>query len=54
MSENCTCTKEKPNRNCRVHPDAISGEQRDGYPAGDIQEYTCPNCGLYFEVELPQ
>lgn len=37
------------------HIDAIEvGEQRDGYPGGDIQRFRCPNCGLEWEQELPQ
>lgn len=37
-----------------IHPDAIEGEQRDGWPAGDIVEFHCPHCGLDFERELSQ
>ena len=49
------CTKENPDHDAQIHPDAMEeGEQQDGYPSGDIQGYKCPNCGLYFSVELPQ
>jgi len=54
------CTKERPynaerDKDERVqHPDAIEGEQEDGWPAGDLVNYYCPNCGLRFKVELPQ
>lgn len=57
--ERKTCTKENPYRRelggrwC--HPDAEEvGEQRDGYPGGDLVDMHCPNCGITFEVELPQ
>ncbi len=30
------------------------GEQRDGYPGGDIQRYRCNNCGHEWTAELPQ
>lgn len=55
-----TCTKENPwdrsdKSGARVqHPDAVEGEQRDGWPSGDTVDYRCPNCGLKFTVELPQ
>lgn len=49
------CTKEAPWRpefgKFAIHPDAIDdGESLDG----DCDCYYCPNCGLRFEVELPQ
>ena len=38
-----------------VHVGAVEvGDQRDGYPGGDIQRFQCPNCGLEWEQELPQ
>lgn len=30
------------------------GEQRDGYPGGDIVTMKCPNCGHEWREELPQ
>lgn len=55
MKIGVTCTKDNPDHEAQIHPDAISkGDQKDGWPSGDIQGYECPNCGLYFEVELPQ
>jgi hypothetical protein len=55
MKRGVTCTKELPDREAQIHPDAKeSGEQKDGWPGGDFQGYKCPNCGLYFEMELPQ
>jgi hypothetical protein len=30
------------------------GEQRDGWPGGDIVTMQCPNCGIRWEKELPQ
>lgn len=37
-----------------IHPDAIEGEQHDGWPSGDFVEMRCPNCGHEWEKELPQ
>ena len=59
MSERFICTKENPwshEKGLRAtHPDAVEdGDQRDGWPSGDMQDYKCPNCGLRFTVELPQ
>jgi hypothetical protein len=55
------CTRDHPwdkveRKSVRViHPDADEvGEQRDGWPAGDMQTYECPHCGHRFEIELPQ
>lgn len=48
------CTKEKPDRNARVHPNAKEGDQHDGYPSGDLLDFHCPDCGLDFTVELAQ
>lgn len=49
------CTANAPNRQLKWHPDAKSvGDQRDGWPSGDLQDYKCPNCGKEFTVELPQ
>jgi hypothetical protein len=57
--ERFVCTKEKPWKpeygKRAIHPDAKEvGSQRDGWPAGDEQDYECPHCGLRFTVELPQ
>lgn len=30
------------------------GEQRDGWPAGDTQDYMCLDCGTRWTEELPQ
>ena len=54
-----TCTKDKPFRNGDPlpveHPDAVEvGNQKPGWPSGDVQRYRCPHCGLSFDVELPQ
>jgi hypothetical protein len=62
MSERRICTKERPydrdnpeHEGQWAHPDAYEvGEQKNGWPAGDIQGYKCPHCKKYFEVELPQ
>lgn len=54
------CTKEQPwnkdPRNVPVrHVDAQEvGEQRDGWPSGDVVTMRCPNCGHQWEKELPQ
>ena len=38
-----------------LHPDAREvGEQRDGWPSGDLVERRCPNCGYEWKQELPQ
>lgn len=54
-----TCTKDDPwtkgigKRG--IHPDASEvGEQRDGYPGGDIVSMHCPNCDITWDQELPQ
>lgn len=30
------------------------GDQRDGWPGGDIQPMRCRDCGTRWEMELPQ
>ena len=37
-----------------LHPDAIEGEQHDGWPSGDFVDMRCPHCGMEWEKELPQ
>jgi len=38
-----------------IHPDAREvGEQRSGWPSGDIISKRCPHCGVSWEEELPQ
>lgn len=59
MSDRHTCTAQDPwtaEKSKRAeHPDAKEvGEQQDGWPCGDLQDYECPHCGLYFTEELPQ
>lgn len=53
------CTKDSPwtpDKGTRAqHPDAAEvGEQRNGWPGGDTQDYECPHCKTRFTVELPQ
>jgi hypothetical protein len=37
------------------HPKAVEiGEQRDGWPSGDLQDYQCPFCNKRWTEELPQ
>ena len=46
------CTKENPDRELQVHPDArcvYDGGWEQGY-----ERYVCPNCGVRFKVELAQ
>ena len=60
--EEFTCTAETPWDGkpcpivrCVVHPDAEEvGEQKDGWPGGDIITLKCPHCGHSWEKELPQ
>lgn len=54
-----TCTAESPwkpsIRGYVIHADACeTGEQEDGWPAGDIVTMKCPNCGHVWRMELPQ
>jgi hypothetical protein len=38
-----------------LHPDARKiGDQRDGWPSGDLVTMRCPHCGWEWEKELPQ
>lgn len=38
-----------------IHPNASEvGEQKDGWPGGDIVTYRCPDCGVRWRSELPQ
>lgn len=38
-----------------LHPDAHEvGEQRDGWPSGDLVTMECPHCKMSWEKELPQ
>lgn len=56
------CTKETPWRKehhvkgTQVVHDAVVtvGEQRDGWPGGDLQDNQCRNCGHTWTQELPQ
>lgn len=58
------CTAENPSTKERdeVEPgygwehDAVEevGDQEDGWPGGDIQEFKCLNCGVSWKAELPQ
>lgn len=46
------CTKDTPNKQARVHPDAVCVD--DGGWAQERERYACPHCGLRFTVEIPQ
>lgn len=54
-----TCTKETPwdgkTKGPIVH-DAVYevGDQKNGWPSGDIVTYECRNCGHRWRDELPQ
>ncbi len=55
------CTEEHPwdgisrrNQRIRHHGAEEVGDQRDGWPAGDIQPMRCRFCGARWETELPQ
>lgn len=45
-------TPEKGKR--AIHPDAVSGEDRDFGGGEYCVSYKCPHCGKNFYVELPQ
>lgn len=49
-------TKERDEKDCRwSHDNAHEvGDQRDGYPGGDLVIMKCDNCGVTWEMELPQ
>lgn len=53
-----TCTKSDPWRpdmgKRGIHPEAIEGEQIDGYPGGDFVRWHCPICDVRWKEELPQ
>lgn len=55
------CTAETPWRPDLSTPNGVRhanacevGEQRDGWPGGDLVTLECPNCGHVWEEELPQ
>lgn len=53
------CTKETPwdrqqPGRVRHHDTREVGDQRDGYPGGDLVTIQCVNCGHTWEAELPQ
>lgn len=54
------CTAARPWRRISdgmpaIHPDARElGDQRDGWPGGDLVTMRCPHCGVSWEKELPQ
>lgn len=56
------CTKDNPYSQERdksnviwKHINALEvGEQKDGYPGGDIQRFYCPICSIEWKEELPQ
>ena len=53
----CTnATPWKPEYGTPVEHDAIRqvGDQRDGWPGGDLVTLVCSNCGHRWEAELPQ
>lgn len=59
MTERQICSPENPmpkNAGGRwAHTNVIEvGEQRDGWPGGDIQRYRCTDCGHEWTEELPQ
>jgi hypothetical protein len=53
MDDYYICTKEDPWNESKgkraTHPDAISVSSYSDY----VDCYKCPNCGKYFEIELP-
>jgi hypothetical protein len=53
------CTKDDPwtpDKGTPVHHHGAHefGEQRDGWPGGNIVSMECPNCGHTWTEELPQ
>lgn len=61
-SDRIYCTKatpwdrrEPPAGTVVIHESAVEvGEQRDGWPGGDIITLECPICGKRWTAELPQ
>jgi hypothetical protein len=46
---------DRPKGSRWVHLNVVEvGEQRDGYPGGDWQDYQCKDCGHRWGAELPQ
>jgi len=59
MNKRHMCTKDDPwtreKSRYAYHPDAKEvGDQKDGYPHGDVVTVQCPHCKIVFESELPQ
>lgn len=56
--ERYTCTREAPwkqGMGPAEHPDAVgAGDDRDHGSGVVVALYKCPNCGWYWEEELPQ
>ena len=50
----CTALWPRRGLHWRAHPTREVGEQKPGWPGGDIVTMECPNCGLSWEAELPQ
>ena len=49
------CTKENPDMDARVHPDAREeGDQTSSWPGGDTVLMVCLNCKVRWIRELPQ
>jgi len=59
MSDRQLCSPESPmpqGANGRWEHTNVEevGEQKDGWPGGDYQEYRCKDCGHRWREELPQ
>lgn len=51
MTAPTACTKDAPNKDARVHPDAVC--VYDGGWEQEYERYVCPHCKVRFTVTVP-